>query len=94
MNATTFAPDAEITRQEMMTMIARALKATGLNVTGSDDLSGYVDANEVSSWALSSVRTLVASGIISGDNGKLNPTGTCTRSEAAAVFSRLLALLK
>ena len=93
-NATTFAPDAEITRQEMMTMIARALKATGLNVTGSDDLSGYADANEVSGWALSSVRTLVASGIISGDNGKLNPTGTCTRSEAAAVFSRLLALLK
>lgn len=93
-DATTFAPDAEITRQEMMTMIARALKATGLNVTGSDDLSGYADANEVSGWALSSVRTLVASGIISGDNGKLNPTGTCTRSEAAAVFSRLLALLK
>lgn len=93
-NATTFAPDAEITRQEMMTMIARALKATGLNVTGSDDLSGYADANEVSGWALSSVRTLVASGIISGDNGKLNPTGTCTRSEVAAVFSRLLALLK
>lgn len=93
-NATTFAPDAEITRQEMMTMIARALKATGLNVTGSDDLSGYADANEVSDWALSSVRTLVASGIISGDNGKLNPMGTCTRSEAAAVFSRLLALLK
>lgn len=93
-NATTFAPDSEITRQEMMTMIARALKATGLNVTGSDDLSGYADANEVSGWALSSVRTLVASGIISGDNGKLNPTGTCTRSEAAAVFSRLLALLK
>lgn len=93
-NATTFAPDAEITRQEMMTMIARALKATGLNVTGSDDLSGYADANEVSGWAMSSVRTLVASGIISGDNGKLNPTGTCTRSEAAAVFSRLLALLK
>lgn len=93
-NATTFAPDAEITRQEMMTMIARALKATGLSVTGSDDLSGYADANEVSGWALSSVRTLVASGIISGDNGKLNPTGTCTRSEAAAVFSRLLALLK
>lgn len=93
-DATTFAPDAEITRQEMMTMIARALKATGLNVTGSDDLSGYADANEVSGWAMSSVRTLVASGIISGDNGKLNPTGTCTRSEAAAVFSRLLALLK
>lgn len=93
-DATTFAPDAEITRQEMMTMIARALKATGLSVTGSDDLSGYADANEVSGWALSSVRTLVASGIISGDNGKLNPTGTCTRSEAAAVFSRLLALLK
>lgn len=93
-DATTFAPDAEITRQEMITMIARALKATGLNVTGSDDLSGYADANEVSGWALSSVRTLVASGIISGDNGKLNPTGTCTRSEAAAVFSRLLALLK
>ena len=93
-DATTFAPDAEITRQEMMTMIARALKATGLNVTGSDDLSGYADANEVSGWALSSVRTLVASGIISGDNGKLNPTGTCTRSESAAVFSRLLALLK
>lgn len=93
-DATTFVPDAEITRQEMMTMIARALKATGLNVTGSDDLSGYADANEVSGWALSSVRTLVASGIISGDNGKLNPTGTCTRSEAAAVFSRLLALLK
>lgn len=93
-DATTFAPDAEITRQEMMTMIARALKATGATLPDPDDLSGYADANEVSSWALSSVRTLVASGIISGDNGKLNPKATCTRSEAAAVFSRLLALLK
>lgn len=93
-DATTFAPDAEITRQEMMTMIARALKATGATLPDPDDLSSYADANEISSWALSSVRTLVASGIISGDNGKLNPKATCTRSEAAAVFSRLLALLK
>ena len=91
---TTFAPEEELTREQMMTMIARALKATGMTLPDPDDLSAYSDAGEIASWARSSVQTLVASGIIGGDHGKLNPTGTCTRSEAAAVFSRLLALLK
>ena len=91
MTATTFGPELEITRQEMMVMIARALHASDAKLPTPADLSKYGDAGLVPDWALDSVKLLVATGMINGKSEtELAPLDRCTRAEAAAVIYRLL----
>jgi hypothetical protein len=85
-----FNPKGLITRQDMMVMTARALGA--VNVVGSSkttDLSGFIDANQVSDYAHEAVSSLVKQQLIEGDQGKLNPLGTTTRAEAAVILYRI-----
>ncbi len=90
-SATEFAPELEITRQEMMTMIARALRNTDTELPKPADLKQFKDADKVAPWALDSVKLLVATGIINGKSDtELAPEGKCLRCEAAAVIYRLL----
>lgn len=52
------------------------------------DLSAFVDAEDVSNWALESVRRAVANGILGGrDGARLDPQGAA-RAEAAAMIRR------
>lgn len=86
-----FNPKSEISRQDMMVIITRALKAVDkLSTTGSDkDLSGFQDASSVADYALDSVAALVKEGIIQGDGTAINPTATTTRAQAAVVIYRI-----
>lgn len=91
MTETTFGPELEITRQEMMVMIARALHASDAKLPTPADLSKYGDAGLIPDWALDSVKLLVATGMINGKSEtELAPFDRCTRAEAAAVIYRLL----
>lgn len=78
-------PQAEITREEVMTIVGRAL-----DTAQESDLSGYADAGEVSAWALAHVQTLVARGIVQGSNGLLSPKAPITRAEASKILCALL----
>lgn len=78
-------PQAEITREEVMTVVGRAL-----DTAQEADLSGYADADQVSGWALAHVQTLVARGIVQGSDGKLSPKSPITRAEAAKILCALL----
>ena len=79
-------PDANITRQELMTMISR-----GLQLTGEADISAFTDNAAVADWALTHVKTMIASGLIKGNaDGTLNPLGNTTRAEAAVIMDRIL----
>ncbi len=79
-------PDANITRQELMTMISR-----GLALAGEADISGFTDNAQVADWALSHVKAMIASGLIKGNaDGTLNPLGNTTRAEAAVIMDRIL----
>ncbi len=81
-----YSPEAEISRQDLMTIIARALK-----LEEQADLNGYKDIGMIADYALTSVRAMVASGLIQGNaDGTLNPTGTTTRAEAAVIMDRIL----
>jgi len=87
---TTFSPDANITRQDLALMLYRFANYSGKNVSGSSDLSKFSDAAKVGSWAEGALQWAVANGIVTGADGKLNPTGTATRAEAAAMFARFM----
>ncbi|MCJ8014731.1 S-layer homology domain-containing protein [Paenibacillus sp. KQZ6P-2] len=88
----TFQPKAEITRQEMMVMAARALKAAGImDVEGtSADLTRYKDAGKVSNYAVESVAGLSSKGIVQGDGNYIQPLANATRAETATFMYRIL----
>lgn len=83
-----FAPSDEITREEMVTMLYRF---EGLPQV-SADLSGYPDAGLVGEWSLPGMQWAVANGIVSGDNGLLNPQGITNREVCATILMRYMKL--
>jgi uncharacterized repeat protein (TIGR02543 family) len=87
-----FAPDKEITRQEMCTMLYNTLKVLGQLPQGSSGrtLSGFGDADEIASWAREAMELLVETGVVSGSDGRLNPHDTATRAEMAQLLFNLL----
>lgn len=87
-----FAPNKEITRQEMFTLLYYVLKAAGElpQGTAGKTLSSFDDANQVDSWAKDAMTLFVKTGDISGSGGKLAPASTTTRAEMAQVLYNLL----
>jgi len=87
-----FAPEKEITRQEMFTMLHNALKAINRLPRGSSgkSLSDFSDADDIAPWAKDAVKLLVETGTIGGSGGKLLPQDTATRAQMAQVLYSLL----
>lgn len=75
-------PNDNITREEVMAIIARAYDLSGEN----GNLSAFIDGSTVSSWAVNAVSALVENGIVNGSNGKLNPKTNITREEFAQLL--------
>lgn len=86
-----FDPEAEISRQDMMVLVANAMKyADKLVVDGSEkDLDAFADAGGLAGYAISSVATLVKNGLISGNGNGINPAGTASRAEVATVMYKV-----
>lgn len=83
-----FNPEAHISRQDMMTMLGRAL---GLSGEGMEIGNTFTDVNLVADYALSHVKAVVAKGLIRGNaDGTLNPLGNTTRAEAAVIMDRIM----
>lgn len=88
-----FEPKAEITRQDMMVMTARALEASGKRIQGKkEDLAGYQDAAKVADYAATSVAGLISQGLIQGSNGLIHPHSHATRAETAVLIYRIFRL--
>lgn len=82
----TMGPNRSITRQEAMSVIARAFAVADGTAA---DLAAFTDASAVSNWAVASVAGLVRAGIVSGDAGRLSPKATITRAEIAQMLYEL-----
>jgi hypothetical protein len=85
-----FKPNAAVSREEMMVMLVNAARLQKGDT--SDALSGYADADRVRPWAKAALEAAIKSGIMQGNDSSLNPGGTSTRAEAAAVIYRWLAM--
>lgn len=90
-----FEPKAKITRQDMMVMAARALKAAEALELPSDiaSLSSFKDADKVPDYAASSIAGMIELGLIQGDGGMIKPSNHTTRAETAVFLYRILNLL-
>ncbi|WP_337504395.1 S-layer homology domain-containing protein, partial [Anaerotignum lactatifermentans] len=86
-----FAPNMEITREQMVAMLYNYAKYRGYDVTASADLSAFADTASVSAWAQPAMQWAVAEGYISGmGDSQLAPQGTATRAEIASVIMRFM----
>lgn len=87
-SATTFAPKATLTREQMVTMLYRYAAFAGLDTAASASLASFTDASTVSDYAVTAMQWAVAGEIIKGQGSALVPAGTTTRAQAAAVLVR------
>ena len=84
-----FGPDDAITREQLSAILYRYASLKGIDVSASDPLSGFTDAGSVSAYAHDAMRWAVGSGLITGKgNGILDPLGSATRAESAAILMR------
>ena len=88
-STTAMMPDAPITRQEAMTVVARALELDH-TAYADTDLSKFADAKVVSNWALPYIRAMVGAGYIRGRGKVLAPQDNITRAEFAQIFANII----
>ncbi|MDR2671031.1 MAG: S-layer homology domain-containing protein, partial [Oscillospiraceae bacterium] len=89
-----FAPDSYITREQFTTILYNYYKWQAGETAApppSSELSGYTDAEQISSWAQESMRWAHANGIVVGRTATtLVPQGVVTRAESAALLRRFM----
>ena len=88
-SASSMAPDAPISRQEAMTVVARALELD-YDSYSKTDLSVFSDRSEISNWALPYVRAMVGADYIHGRGKVLAPLDNITRAEFAQIFANII----
>lgn len=83
-------PNAPITRQEAMVMLARTLGVAP--ITDTKALTKFADADKVGTFAQGYLAALVEAGIVNGTaEGKLDPLSNITRAEMVTIVDRLIA---
>lgn len=83
------AMEANVSREQLATMLWRYANHRGWEVHATDDLSAFNDADQISAYADVAMRWAVGSGIIGGKGeGVLDPGGDATRAEFAAMLNR------
>ncbi len=88
-----FHPQLSVSRQDMMVMIAGAMKAAGMKTGGETrNLNAYKDGDSFAAYARSSAASLLEAGLLQGSDGYLHPATSLTRAEAAVLLERLYQL--
>lgn len=90
-SSTIFAPNRDVTREEMAVFLYRYAAAQGMDVTVENAegvLSGFADADKVSSWAYDAMVWAVSRGLIIGTDNGLEPQATANRAQVAVIIHR------
>lgn len=93
---TTFSPERLITREQMATMMTRALKKAGKSVSvNMKKAELFADHEVLSSWALESVYFMSGKEIINGvGENRFNPKGDATIEQALVISVRTVSKYK
>lgn len=93
--ATTFAPNAPITRQEIAAILYRYAQYKGIDTSVLGDLSVYPDADQLSNYAKTPMQWASAQGLITGVKKSesltiLSPKTSATRAQIATILMRFI----
>ncbi len=78
-------PEGTITREQVATMLWRY---DGQLAVAENYLAEFDDADEIHDWAAQAMNWAVSVGVITGGDNGLDPQGTATRAELAAMLTR------
>ena len=90
-NETDFAPDANITREQIATIMFRYAQFKGMDAVTLEENLHFEDSNEISEYAVSAMNWAVGTGLMKGKSDTtLNPLDNATRAEIAAILQRFI----
>ena len=90
-SATTFSPNDNITREQMVAMLYRfKTMQSGASNADLSAISGFADQAAIAPWATTAFCWAVDSGIINGSDNLLMPQGNADRAQIAAILMRYL----
>ena len=85
---TTFSPNANISRQDISTMIARYADYKGYTFGKVNEAIVFTDAKSIADYATDAVSSMQQANIINGyDDGSFKPRGNATRAESAKMLA-------
>ncbi|MDR2089422.1 MAG: S-layer homology domain-containing protein [Clostridiales Family XIII bacterium] len=86
-----FAPDAEISRQDMAVILSRYVDFAKKNFPVTLQYSIFADESAIADYAKNAVQTMYSGGILNGKpENKFDPQGDATRAEVAAMLHRFV----
>ena len=89
-----FAPSAEITREQLATILHRYALSKGLVKDGAEFTEDFADLAQIAPYAADGMKWANASGLLLGMNREgvrcLDPKGNATRAQVAAIFMRFV----
>ncbi|HIV02056.1 MAG TPA: S-layer homology domain-containing protein [Candidatus Aphodoplasma excrementigallinarum] len=86
---TQFAPDDNITREQMASILYRYASYKGYDVSAQSELTGYTDISAISDYALTAMKWANGSGLINGrTDTTIEPQESASRAEVAAILMR------
>ena len=90
----TFAPDSNITREQMAVIMKNYADKMGYSVPKTLEAVTFVDNAKISYWAKDAVKAMQQAGVLSGkSNNQFDPKGNATRAEAATVLHRFVEVI-
>ncbi len=88
---TEFAPNSNITREQIAVIMHRYAQYKGMNAQTSEENLHFTDSDEIFEYAVSAMNWAVGKGLIKGrTDTTLNPKDNATRAETAAIIYRFL----
>jgi len=91
MTYTTFAPDTEISREQLMTILYRYAEYKDYDLSSRADLGNYTDADQISSYADNAFKWAIATKVASERTQKfIYPRASATRAEVAMAFQNFI----
>ncbi|MBU5626556.1 S-layer homology domain-containing protein [Oscillibacter sp. MSJ-2] len=87
--ATTFAPNQNVTREQMAAILYRYAELKGYDVSTAADLSAFTDAGSIAAYAVPAVKWANAAGLVQGTTATtINPKGNATRAQVSMILMR------
>ena len=92
--STTFAPDSNITREQMAVIMKNYADKMGYSIPKTLEAVTFADNAKISSWAKDAVKAMQQAGVLSGKMGnQFDPKGNAARAEAATVLHRFVEII-
>lgn len=92
-----FAPESNITREQIAVILYRYAKSAGKDVAAGENtnITAYTDSKDISEYAKEAVKYAVGSGLMNGKTkNTVNPKDFASRAEIAALLQRFFELNK